>query len=279
MPVVTLPDGAQRRFDGTVTVAEVASSIGAGLAQRGACRQGQRQAGRYVLSIETTPTVRIVTEKDPDGARDHPPFDRAPARAGGAVGCFPEAQVTIGPVDRGRLLLRLRLQRRRSRPRTSRRSRRDAGNRHGGSQPCARRVMSRDEAVQFFTNMGEHYKAEIIAGISGGPRPISLVRPGRLGRPVPRPARAVHRQAQGLQADEGRRRLLARRFAQRDAAAHLRHRVARREGARRLPARGSKKPRSATTAASASELDLFHLQEEAPGAVFWHPKGWRIFQR
>ena len=98
-----------------------------------------------------------------------------------------------------------------------------------------RRELPRDEAVQHFLAQGEKYKAEIIASIPGR-RADRPVRPGRLGRPVPRPARAVHRQAQGLQADEGGRRLLARRFAQRDAPAHLRHGLDQREGAQGLPA-------------------------------------------
>ena len=91
-----------------------------------------------------------------------------------------------------------------------------------------RRVMQRDDAVKFFRDQGEIYKAEIIASIPEKEE-ISLYGQSRLGRPVPRPARAEHRQAARLQADEDRRRLLARRLAQRDAPAHLRHRVAGRE--------------------------------------------------
>ena len=104
------------------------------------------------------------------------------------------------------------------------------------------------------------------------------VLPPGIRRHVPRPARAEHALPEGLQADPRLGRLLARRRQERAAAAHLRHRLGRQEAARRLHPAASRKPRSATTARSASELDLFHLQEEAPGLVFWHPKGWTIWQ-
>ena len=104
--------------------------------------------------------------------------------------------------------------------------------------------MPRDEAVAFFEAIGENYKAEIIGAIPANEPDLAL-RPGRLHRPVPRPARAVDRQAQGVQADERRRRLLARRFEERDAAAHLRHRLGEREGPGGLPqdARGGREAR------------------------------------
>jgi threonyl-tRNA synthetase len=135
---------------------------------------------------------------------------------------------------------------------------------------------TRDEAVGFFKGLGEHYKAEIIASIPAGSR--SPVRAGRLGhRSVPRPARAVHRQAQGLQADEGagaywrgdsRNEMLQRIYGtawanEKDLKAYLH------------AARGS---REARPPQDRPQLDLFHMQEEAPGMVFWHPKGWTLFQ-
>ena len=89
--------------------------------------------------------------------------------------------------------------------------------------------------LQYFLSLGEKYKAEIIAGIPAG-RTHRPVRPGRLGRSVPGPARTFHRQAQGVQADEGGRRLLARRSPQRDAPAHLRHGLGQRQGPEGLPA-------------------------------------------
>ncbi len=111
-------------------------------------------------------------------------------------------------------------------------------------EPVARRTMARDDAVAYFKSIGEHYKAEIIASIPSA-EDISLYTEGDVHRPLPRPARAVDRQAQGVQADEARRRVLARRFEERDAAADLRHRLGEEGRPRRLPApdRGSREAR------------------------------------
>ena len=140
-----------------------------------------------------------------------------------------------------------------------------------------RRVLPRDEAIEHFKQIGEHYKAEIIARDSGG-RADQPLRAGRLGGPVPRAARAEHRQAQGVQAHEGGRRLLARRFAQRDAAADLWHRLANEKQLKEYLTR-LEEAEKRDHRRIGKELDLFHLQEEAPGAVFWHPKGWALFQQ
>ena len=124
-----------------------------------------------------------------------------------------------------------------------------------------REEWSRDDAVEFFKGIGEKYKAEIIASIPSN-ETLSLYREG-VHRPVSRPARAVHGQAQGLQADEGGRRLLARRQQERDAPAHLRHGLGHQdeqdaylhmlEEAERRDHRKIGR-----------ELDLFHFQDEAP---------------
>ena len=125
-----------------------------------------------------------------------------------------------------------------------------------------REEWSRDDAVEFFKGIGEKYKAEIIASIPSN-ETLSLYREGRVHRPVSRPARAVHGQAQGLQADEGGRRLLARRqLKERDAPAHLRHGL------------GHQDEQDACTCWKEAErrdhrkigreLDLFHFQDEAP---------------
>ena len=101
----------------------------------------------------------------------------------------------------------------------------------------------------------------------------------RLRRPVPRPARAEHGQAEALQADEGGRRLLARRPPQRDAAAHLRHGLGDEGRAAAVPARCSRRPRSATTASSAANSTCSTSTSTRPGSVFWHPKGWTVWQQ
>jgi threonyl-tRNA synthetase len=142
--------------------------------------------------------------------------------------------------------------------------------------PVTREVWPRDKAVEFFKSIGEHYKAELIAAIPAGRGCLALSR-GRFHRPVPRSARAVHRQAQGLQADEGGRRLLARRPEERDAAAHLRHGLGE-EGRTRCLSAHAGGSREARPSQARRQLDLFHLQEEAPGMVFWHPHGWTVWQ-
>ncbi len=132
--------------------------------------------------------------------------------------------------------------------------------------------MPRDEAVAYFKSIGEHYKAEIIASIPAERGRVAVPR-RRIRRPLPRPARAVHGQAEGLQADEGRRRLLARRPPQRDAAAHLRHGLGEegRPGAYLHDARGGREARPPQARPRARPVPP---RGEAPGMVFWHPKGW-----
>ena len=228
MPVVTLPDGSQRVFDHPVTVDEVAGSIGAGLrkAALAARVNGKLVDTSYVIADDAN--LAIVTDKDTDGL-EVIRHSTAHLLAQAVKELFPEAQVTIGPVIEDGFYYDFAY----ARPFTPEDlaaieakmlelAKKD--------QTVNRRVMSRDEAVKFFRNLGELYKAEIIAAHPGQGRDQSL-RAGQLGRPVPRSARALHRQAQSLQAHQGGGRLLARGLAQRDAAADLRHRMGRQETA------------------------------------------------
>ena len=250
MPIITLPDGSQRSFDRPVTVAEVAADIGKGLAR--AALAGEVD-GKLVDTAHRRRPRREASHHHGEGprrARDPAPFDRAPARAGRAVDLSRRrrsrsarssrtASSTTSPSSGP------------SRPRTSRSSRQKMRELVKADQPVRRaraaaRCGGRALQVDWRALQGGDHR-----GDSGGRGDLAL-RPGRMGRPVPRPARAVDRQAGRVQADEGRRRLLARRFAQRDAPAHLRHGLARREAAQGLPARASRRPRSATTAASAA---------------------------
>ena len=139
--------------------------------------------------------------------------------------------------------------------------------------------MPRDEAVAYFKRIGEHYKAEIIASIPADEDDLALPR-GRL-RSTCAAARTCRRTGKlkvfKLMKVAGA--YWRGDSKQRDAAAHLRHRLGEQGGAATRTCTCSRKPRSATTASSASELDLFHMQDEAPGLVFWHPKGWAIWQQ
>ena len=220
MPVITLPDGSQRHFDHPVTVDEVAGSIGPGL--RKAALAG-RVNGKLVdtsYPINEDAQVAIVTDKDPDGISviRH---STAHLLAQAVKQLFPEAQVTIGPVIEDGFYYDFAYQRPFT-PEDLAAIEARMAELAKADQPVNRRVMPRDEAVKFFRNLGELYKARDHRRHSRE-RGHQSLRAGRLGRPVPRPARALHRQTESVQAHQGGRRLLARRFAQRDAAADLRH--------------------------------------------------------
>ena len=196
-------------------------------ARRSAARSTASWSTR-AFRIEQDATLAIVTERDPEGL-EIIRHSTAHLLAQAVKQLYPDTQVTIGPVIEDGFFYDFS----RKTPFTTE----DLAKIEArmlelakADQPVRRRELARDAAVEHFRNHGENYKAEIIEKHSRG-REYQPLRPGRLGRSVPRPARAIHRQAQGLQADEGRRRLLARRFAQRDAAADLRHRVARPEAA------------------------------------------------
>ena len=141
-----------------------------------------------------------------------------------------------------------------------------------------RQEIDRDEAIRFFQDKGEKYKAEIIQDLPRDETDLA-VSPGRLGGPLPRPAHALHRRCRlRVQADEGGRRLLAGRSPQR----HAERASTAPPGATRRSSTPTctcwRRRNAATTAASAKEMDLFHLQEEAAGSVFWHPKGWKLYR-
>ena len=233
MPVITLPDGSKREYAQALTVAEVAASIGAGLAKAALAGRVDGTLVDTSFLIERDAQLAIVTDKEADGL-DIIRHSTAHLLAYAVKELFPDAQVTIGPVIENGFYYDFAYKRPFTpedlvaiEKRMAELAKKDF--------PVTREVWSRDEAVEFFKSIGEHYKAEIIAAIPAGRGRFALSR-GRLHRPVPRPARAVHRQAQGVQADEGGRRLLARRLEERDAAAHLRHGLGEEGRAGRLPA-------------------------------------------
>ena len=203
-----------------VTVAEVAASIGAGLAKAALAGKVDGKLVDTSFRIERDAHAGHRHRQGCRRRRDHPPFDRAPAGLRGQ-GTVPRGAGDHRPGDRKRLLLRLRLQA----PVHAGRSggHREAHGRAGeeGFSGDARGLAARQgggvlqvdrRALQGGTDRGDSRRPGCVA-----------VSRGRFHRPLPRPARAVDRQAQGLQADEGGRRLLARRFEERAVAAHLRH--------------------------------------------------------
>jgi len=274
MPVVTLPDGSERRFDQPITVDELAGSIGAGL--RKAALAG-RVNGKLVDTsyvIGTDANVAIVTEKDPDGL-DVIRHSTAHLLAQAVKELFPEAQVTIGPVIEDGFYYDFAYKR----PFTTEDLAAIEAKMTELSKAdlkVARRVMERSEAVKFFRDMGEVYKAEIIAGIPekeeiglyGQGNWVDLCRGPHVPSTGKLKAFKLMKVAGAYWRGDSRNEMLQRIYgtawADKKQLDEYLHRIeeAEKRDHRRI----------------GRELDLFHLQEEAPGAVFWHPHGWTILQ-
>ncbi len=275
MPVITLPDGSQKHFDAPVTVDEVAASIGAGL--RKAALAG-RVDGKVVdtsYRIANDAQLSIVTDKDPAGL-DVIRHSAAHLLAHAVKQLFPEAQVTIGPVIEDGFFYDFAF----ARPftpddvaaiekRMTELARADL--------PVRRRELPRDEAVAHFRSLGENYKAEIIASIPAN-EPIGLYGQGDWedlcrGPHVPSTGKLkafkLMKLAGAYWRGDSRNEMLQRIYGTAWANdKDLKDYLIRLEEAEKRDHRKIGR-----------ELDLFHMQEEAPGAVFWHPKGWQIFQR
>src|SRR5580698_55062 len=275
MPVVTLPDGSQRPFDHPVTVDEVAASIGAGL--RKAALAG-RVDGKLVdtsFVIDHDTKLSIVTEKDPDGI-DVIRHSTAHLLAQAVKELFPEAQVTIGPVIEDGFYYDFSYKR----PFTTEdlaAIEAKMAELAKADQKVSRRVMARDEAVKFFTGLGEIYKAEIIASIPEKDE-ISLYGQGNWvdlcrGPHVPSTGKLkafkLMKVAGAYWRGDSRNEMLQRIYGtawtdKKSLQAYLtRLEEAEKRDHRRI----------------GRELDLFHQQEVAPGMVFWHPHGWTLWQQ
>ncbi|NDU86140.1 MAG: threonine--tRNA ligase [Ferrovum sp.] len=271
---IELPDGSIRSYPAPLTVAEVAQSIGPGLAKAALAGKIDGNLVDTSTLIEKDVSLALVTSKDPEGV-EILRHSTAHLLAHAVKELYPEAQVTIGPVidngfyydfshsppfteeDLGRIEARM-----------EEIVRRDI--------PVQRALMPRDEAVDFFLQQGEKYKAEIISSIPTT-EDISLYRQGDFidlcrGPHVPstgklRVFKLTH-VAGAYWRGDSRNEMLTRVYGtawatKEELEAHL-HRIA--EAERRDHRRLGR------------ELDLFHVQEEAPGMVFWHPKGWALWQ-
>ena len=274
MPVITLPDGSQRTFAQPVSVAEVAQSIGAGLARAAL-------AGRVDgLLVDTTHLIAadaalaIITDKDADGL-EIIRHSTAHLLAYAVKELFPEAQVTIGPVIENGFFYDFAFERPFTpddlaaiEKRMAELSKRDF--------PVTRKVLPRDAAVTYFKSIGEHYKAEIIESIPAG-EDVSLYTEGEFtdlcrGPHVPSTGKLkvfkLMSVAGAYWRGDHRNAMLQRIYGtawtkKEDLDAYL-HRLeeAEKRDHRKL----------------AKQLDLFHMQDDAPGMVFWHPNGWAIWQ-
>ena len=274
MPVVTLPDGSQRRFDHPVTVDEVAGGIGAGLrkAALAARVNGKLVDTSYVIAEDAS--LAIVTDKDPEGL-EVIRHSTAHLLAQAVKELFPEAQVTIGPVIEDGFYYDFAYQRPFT-PEDLAAIEAKMTELARADEKVTRRVMARDEAVKFFRGLGEIYKAEIIASIPDKEE-ISLYGQGNWvdlcrGPHVPSTGKLkafkLTKVAGAYWRGDSRNEMLQRIYGtawpdkkQLDQYLHRLEEAERRDH-RRI----------------GKDLDLFHLQEEAPGAVFWHPRGWTVFQ-
>jgi threonyl-tRNA synthetase len=275
---IQLPDGSRREFAQPVTVAEVAAAIGAGLAKAAlGGRVGRPGATRLVDTshlIEQDESLAIVTDKDPDGI-DLIRHSTAHLLAYAVKELFPEAQVTIGPVIENGFYYDFSYKR----PFTMEdlaTIEAKMGELAKKDERVTRRVLPRDEAVSYFKSLGEHYKAEIIGNIPAG-EDVSLYREGSFedlcrGPHVPSTGKLRHFKLmkvagaywRGDHRNEMLQRIYGTAWATKEELAQHLHMLeeAEKNDHRRL----------------GRELDLFHLDEHSPGTVFWHPKGWAIWQ-
>ncbi len=274
MPVVTLPDGSQRRFDHPVTVDEVAGGIGAGLrkAALAARVNGKLVDTSYVIAEDAS--LAILTDKDPEGL-EVIRHSTAHLLAQAVKALFPEAQVTIGPVIEDGFYYDFAYQRPFT-PEDLAAIEAKMTELAQADQKVTRRVMARDEAVKFFKGLGEIYKAEIIASIPDKEE-ISLYGQGDWvdlcrGPHVPSTGKLrafkLTKVAGAYWRGDSRNEMLQRIYGTAwPDKKQLDQYLQRLEEAEKRDHRRIGK-----------DLDLFHLQEEAPGAVFWHPRGWTVFQ-
>jgi len=276
---VQLPDGSKREFPGPVTVAEVAASIGTGLAKAAlAGRIGQGEAARVVdtsYRIEADTALAIVTDKDPEGL-EVIRHSTAHLLAYAVKELFPEAQVTIGPVIENGFFYDFSYKRPFT-PEDLAAIEAKMTELAKKDERVERRVLPRDEAVAYFKSLGEDYKAEIIASIPSD-EDVSLYREGRFedlcrGPHVPSTGRLKHFKLmkvagaywRGDHRNEMLQRIYGTAWATKDELQQHLHLLeeAEKRDHRKL----------------GRELDLFHLDEHAPGLVFWHAKGWAVWQQ
>lgn len=275
MIIIKLPDGSERQFESPVTVAQVAASIGSGLAKAALAGKVNGKEVDTSYLIDSDVSLAIITDKDADGL-DLIRHSTAHLLAYAVKTLFPDAQVTIGPViDNGfyydfsykrpftpedlaaieKKMLELSKQ----------------------DLPVTREVMKRDDAVNFFKSIGEDYKAEIIASIPAN-EDISLYREGSFidlcrGPHVPSTGKlkvfklmkVAGAYWRGDSNNEMLQRIYGTAWAKKEdqeAYLHMLEEAEKRDH-RKL----------------GKQLDLFHMQDEAPGLVFWHPKGWTVWQQ
>src|SRR3982075_519930 len=275
MPNIRLPDGSVKSFPGSVTVVEVAQAIGPGLARAALAGRVNGKLVDTSHRIESDSELAIVTERDREGV-EVLRHSTAHLLAYAVKELFPEAQVTIGPVVENGFYYDFSFKRPFTpedldaiEKRMAELAKKDL--------PVTREVWPRDKAVQYFKSIGEHYKAEIIAAIPAGEE-VSLYREGDFidlcrGPHVPSTGKLkvfkLMRVAGAYWRGDSNNEMLQRIYGtawatkeEQDAYLKMLEEAEKRDH-RHL----------------GTQLDLFHMQQEAPGLVFWHPKGWTLWQQ
>ena len=272
---ITLPDGSKRDYDAaSVTIADVAMSIGAGLAKAALAGKVDGKVVDMSFSITKDSTVAIITAKDAEGL-EVIRHSTAHLLAYAVKELFPDAQVTIGPVIEHGFFYDFSYKR----PFTLddlaliEKKMTELANK---DEPVTRRILPRDEAVSYFKGLGEHYKAEIIASIPAN-EDVSLYREGAFedlcrGPHVPSTGKLKHFKLMKLAGaywrgdhnNEMLQRIYGTAWGSKD---ELQQHLKMLEEAEKRDHRKLGR-----------ELDLFHIDEHSPGTVFWHPKGWTVWQ-
>ena len=272
---IRLPDGSQREFDAPVTVAQVAASIGAGLAK--AALAGKVDGALVDTShlISQNAELAIITDKDADGL-EVIRHSTAHLLAYAVKELFPDAQVTIGPVVDNGFYYDFSYKRPFT-PEDLEAIEKKMAELAKKDEPVQRKVLPRDEAVAYFKSIGEAYKAEIIESIPAN-EDVSLYSEGKFtdlcrGPHVPSTGKLkvfkLMKLAGAYWRGDSKNEMLQRIYGtawakkeDQEAYLHMLEEAEKRDH-RKL----------------GKVLDLFHFQDEAPGLIFWHPKGWTVWQQ
>ncbi|WP_130730651.1 threonine--tRNA ligase [Komagataeibacter xylinus] len=274
MPAITLPDGSVRRFDGAVTGTTVAQSIGAGLARAALAMEVDGKLMDIGREIDHDASLRFITRKDPE-ALEMIRHDAAHVLAEAVQSLFPGTQVTIGPsIENGFYYDFYRNEP--FSPEDFAAIEKRMGEIVAANEPFVREAWPREKAIEFFENRGERFKAELIRDLPADEE-ISIYRQGEWldlcrGPHLRGTADVGHafklmKVAGAYWRGDHRNPMLTRIYGtawrdRKELEAHL-HQLeeAERRDHRRI----------------GREMDLFHIQEEAVGQIFWHPKGWRLY--
>jgi len=274
MPVIRLPDGSQRSFDQPVTVAEVAMNIGAGLAKAALAGKVNDKLVDTSYLIEADSDLAIITDKNPEGL-EVIRHSAAHLLAYAVKELFPDAQVTIGPVIDNGFYYDFSYKRPFT-PEDLITIEKKMAELAKKDEPVTRKVLPRDEAVAYFKSIGEQYKAEIIESIPAG-EDVSLYTEGNFtdlcrGPHVPSTGKIksfkLMKLAGAYWRGDSNNEMLQRVYGtawrnKEELEAHLfQLEEAEKRDHRKL----------------GKQLDYFHMQDNAPGMVFWHPRGWSMWQ-